>query len=151
MKCPCCDKQSVIFKTFSTHLRKEHRSSTRFKCTYNCSRLFANINAYLKHIKYQHFKDFQFVTLNSDNNPKELSFVNDTDLETINFSIEQQFASNINEELLKIILKVISDDRTPRTTSFNTLKELFSYYDVGINSVLFKTNWMRKPRIIFYP
>lgn len=136
MKCTCCEKEFQSFMLYSVHLRSNHRSATRFKCSDKCNRIFSNIKSHLKHIKICHFRADQLVSLNGNNNSDVINSKHES--ENLNFDIEPTSVSELSshKELLKIILKVVRDDRTPRTSAFNTFKELFSFYDVGITNAI---------------
>lgn len=154
----CTNLHFESYQFYSVHLRNTHRNSTRFSCNSNCKRIFSCINTHLKHVKNYHFKEnsnvendntnmrFSQQVSNLENNTnRRLSTSSDDFQSASNLEIESShftlpvsshLDNNSNLELLKIFLKILSDDRIPRTAVFDTFKDVFSYYDIRITNVL---------------
>lgn len=110
------------------------KKNTRFKCISDkCNRIFSDIYTHLKHVKINHFEhalinqSFQY-----ENTFSSVS----ADIPIPPYNNEESNSESGKNELLQIILKIVSDDRMPRKCAFGSIKELFNYHDIQINNVL---------------
>lgn len=138
-QCYLCHETFSNINKYKEHFNVVHSNNTRFACASNrnCNRVFSVFYKHIKHIQRDH---------NMKNNPQ--LFVTETGMNdsTSNGTVANIFPTEtvtkntkelmISTTLLRTIIKILSNDRIPRTPILKIVKDLLAYYDTQIKQAL---------------
>lgn len=135
--CAHCENEFNSVQSFSNHYRMFHSEIKRFTCANNkCQRVFSNIRKHILHI----IRD-NCITRPQNNQEQDSLYQNEEILfqaEISSINLESGTKENIDffRDIMKIIIKTISDDRMPRSVALKIFRDTFDIYNKHIKFML---------------
>lgn len=135
--CTICKANFMCVKLYAKHFTNVHPHLKRFSCeNKKCQRVYSILYKHINHVErdHSHSEKELCVTANISINSESNQIINNLDITEDLFEIDSPPVSinDFGKDWMKVVLKILSDDRVPRSTAIDFLKNIFSFYDKNI-------------------